>query len=180
MDYFQKIIGEIELHSIEGINECFINGVDPNDLFRGEPLIYELTSEYTRSPRFKDCVKAFTDHGLKFEDKILLSVLLDNASALDSHLSNNRNAIGNEYDLRCAYTPLQKVSLLHICAEFNHVSCAEVLVRFGADINARAGVDEYGFGGQTPIFHTVNQRKEISVTINLSCNTIRKVFFPFQ
>src|SRR4029079_12187733 len=180
MDYFQKIIGEIELHSIEGINECCINGVDPNDLFRGEPLIYELTSEYTRSPRFKDCVKAFTDHGLKFEDKILLSVLLDYAFALDSHLSNNRNAIGNEYDLRCAYTPLQKVSLLHICAEFNHVSCAEVLVRFGADINARAGVDEYGFGGQTPIFHTVNQRKEISVTINLSCNMIRKVFFPFQ
>ena len=162
MDYFQKIIGEIELHSIEGINECFINGVDPNDLFRGEPLIYELTSEYTRSPRFKDCVKAFTDHGLKFEDKILLSVLLDNASALDSHLSNNRNAIGNEYDLRCAYTPLQKVSLLHICAEFNHVSCAEVLVRFGADINARAGVDEYGFGGQTPIFHTVNQNSNQS------------------
>jgi len=162
MDYFQKIIGEIELHSIEGINECFLNGVDPNDLFRGEPLIYELTSEYTRSPRFKDCVKAFADHGLRFEDKILLSVLLDDASALDSHLSKNGNAIGNEYDLRCAYTPLQKVSLLHICAEFNHVSCAEVLVKFGADINARAGVDEYGFGGQTPIFHTVNQNSNQS------------------
>src|SRR6478672_6968922 len=104
MDYFQKIIGEIELHSIEGINECFSNGVDPNDLFRGEPLIDELTSEYTRSPRFKDCIRAFVDHGLKFEDKILLSVLLDDAASLDSYLSANRNAIGNEYDLRCLYT----------------------------------------------------------------------------
>ena len=163
MDYFQKIIGEIELHSVEGINECFSNGVDPNDLFRGEPLIYELTSEYTRSPRFKDCVRTFVDHGLKFEDKILLSVLLDNAAALDSYLRANRNALGNEYDLRCAYTPLREVSLLHICAEFNHVSCAEVLVKYGVDINARAGVDEHGFGGQTPIFHAVNQNSNQSV-----------------
>ena len=82
MDYFQKIIGEIELHSVDGIKECFSKGVNPNDLFRGEPLIYELTSEYTRSPRFKDCVRAFVDHGLKFGDEILLSVLLDDAISL--------------------------------------------------------------------------------------------------
>lgn len=157
MDQFQRIIGEIELHSIEGIKECFSNGVDPNDLFRGEPLIYELTSEYTRSPRFKECVRIFVDHGLKFEDQILLSVLLDDAISLESFFDKDRSAISNEYDLRCAYTPLHKVSLLHICAEFNHVSCAEVLVKYGADVNARAGVDDYGFGGQTPIFHTVNQ-----------------------
>jgi ankyrin repeat protein len=52
---------------------------------------------------------------------------------------------------------LHEVSLLHVCAEFNHLSCAEVLVNSGADINAKAGVDENGFGGQTPVFHTVNQ-----------------------
>ena len=162
MDYFQKIIGEIEVHSVEGIKECFLNGVNPNDLFRGEPLIHELISEYIRSPRFKDCVKIFLDYGLKFEDKILLSILLDDATSLESFLSKDGTAVGNEYQLRCAYTPLYKVSLLHICAEFNHVSCAEVLVKYGADINARAGVDEYGLGGQTPIFHTVNQNSNQS------------------
>jgi len=162
MDYFQKIIGEIELHSLEGIKECFSNGVDPNDLFRGEPLIYELTSEYTRSPRFKECVRIFVDHGLKFEDQILLSVLLDDAVSLESFLDKDRNAVRNGYDLRCAYTPLHKVTLLHICAEFNHVSCAEVLVKYGADVDAKAGVDDYGFGGQTPIFHTVNQNSNQS------------------
>ncbi|HUH32326.1 MAG TPA: ankyrin repeat domain-containing protein, partial [Daejeonella sp.] len=67
------------------------------------------------------------------------------------------------YNLRCAYTPLYQATLLHICAEFNHVSCAEVLVSHGADINARAGTDEYGFGGQTPIFHTVNQNSNNSI-----------------
>lgn len=159
----QKLITDIELHSVEGIQECFSNGVSPNDTFRDEPLIYELTSEYTRTPRFKNCVKAFVDHGLKFDDKILLSVLLDDADSLDMQISNDVEAIKKEYTLRCAYTPLYKATLLHICAEFNHVSCAQILVKHGADINAKAGIDENGFGGQTPVFHTVNQNSNNSI-----------------
>jgi len=54
------------------------------------------------------------------------------------------------------------VNLFHICAEFNHVSCAEVLVKHGIDVNIQAGTDEYGFGAQTPIFHTVNQNSNNS------------------
>ena len=34
--------------------------------------------------RFKDCVKAFVDYGLKFNDEILLSVLLDDATSLEN------------------------------------------------------------------------------------------------
>lgn len=162
MDYLKKIIEDIETHSVEGIRECFSNGVDPNRHFRDEPLIFELTSEYTRSARFKECVKIFVDHGLNFGDKILLSALLDDVQSLDTLLSKDPQAVKKAYTLRCAYTPLYKVTLLHICAEFNHVSCAEILVRYGADINAKAGVDENGFGGQTPVFHTVNQNSNRS------------------
>ena len=163
MDYLEKLIGEIELHSVEGIKECFSKGISPNDHFRSEPLIYELTSEYTRTSRFKDCVKAFVDHGLHFDDKVLLSVLLDDADFLDSQIDHDPGVINKEYSLRCAYTPLYKATLLHICAEFNHISCGEVLVKRGADINAKAGIDENGFGGQTPIFHTVNQNSNNSI-----------------
>ena len=162
MDYLQKIIGEIEAHSVKGIKDCFENGVNPNDHFKGEPLIYELTSEYARGSEFKECVRAFVDQGLVFEDKILLSVLLDDAVALDLQLKKDPEAVTGKYSLRCAYTPLLEASLLHICAEFNHVSCAEVLVKHGADINAKAGNDEHGFGGHTPIFHTVNQNQDQS------------------
>jgi hypothetical protein len=157
MDYLQKLIEDIETHFVEGIRECFSKGVDPNRYFRNEPLIFELTSEYTRSPRFKECVKAFVDYGMNLGDKILLSVLLDDAPSLDTLLAKDLPATKKAYTIRCAYTPLYKVTLLHICAEFNHVSCAEILVKHGADINAKAGVDENGLGGQTPIFHTVNQ-----------------------
>lgn len=162
LNYFEKIIGDIEEHSIEGIRECFAKGVSPNDYYNHQPLIFELTSEYLRSPRFKDCVKTFVDYGLVFEDKPLLSVLLDDAPSLNVQLQKNPDLVNNRYTLRSAFTPLRQATMLHICAEFNHVSCAEVLLKHGADVNAMAGTDEHGFGGQTPVFHTVNQIQNAS------------------
>lgn len=157
MDYHKDIIGQIELHNVEGIKRCFENGVSPNHLFRNEPLINELTSEYLRGPRFKKCVKVFVDFGLKDYDQVLLSVLLDDNKALLSAIELDNSIVHKRYTLRSTYTPLDRVTLLHICAEFNHVSCAEVLLQQGADVDAKARIDEHGFGGQTPIFHTVNQ-----------------------
>lgn len=162
MSHLDEIVIQIELHSAEGIRKCFAEGVDPNVHFRGEPLINELTSEYSRSPRFKDCVKAFVEYGLDFDDKMLLTVLLDDAGSLDRQLADDPQAVFKKYSMRCAYTPLFEATLLHICAEFDHVACAEVLVKHGADINVKAGVDENGFGGQSPIFHTVNQNSNQS------------------
>lgn len=162
MENLQDIITQIELHSPEGIRKCFVEGVNPNQTFNGEPLIYELTSEYTRSARFTDCVKVFVEFGLDLADKALQTVLLDDAYALERLIRDNHEVVNAKYSLRCAYTPLYEVTLLHICAEFNLFSCAQLLIRYDADVNARAGVDEYGFGGQTPIFHTVNQNQNQS------------------
>lgn len=162
MDYLQDIVTQIELHSVQGIRNCFENGVDPNRFYKGKPLIEELTSEYARTSGFKDCVKAFVDYGLQLEDKALLAVLLDDSSTLEKLIAEDPEIITKKYTLRCAYTPLDNATLLHICAEFNHLSCAEVLVKNKADINAKAGTDAYGFGGQTPVFHTVNQNSNHS------------------
>ena len=162
MDYLQKIIGDIECHSVEGISECFRNGINPNSVYNNEPLIYELTSEYARTPNFKECVKEFVNAGLQFDDKNLLAALLDDAKTLEILLTAQPNVVRQRYSLRCAYTPLHQVTLLHICAEFNHLACAQVLVQHGVDINVKAGYDEHGFGGQTPIFHTVNQNSDNS------------------
>lgn len=162
MDPLSQLILAIELHDAEGIRDCFARGISPNEFYRGAPLINELTSEYTRSTRFRECVKAFVTAGLVFDDKTLLAVLLDDEDALERQLQKDPAALQKEYSLRCAYTPLHKVSLLHICAEFNQVAAAKVLVKHGVAINAKAGVDENGFGGQTPVFHTVNQNNNQS------------------
>lgn len=165
MDYLQKIQTYFELHSVEGIKECFANGVDPNEVVNGHSLIYDMINMYTRGPRFKECIQVFVDHGLYFEDKVLLSVLLDNDKLLDKQLCADKNAIEKTYSFNCTFTPLIEASLLHICAEYNHLGCAKVLVKHGANINAKAGVDQYGFGGQTPIFHTVNQDANKSLDV---------------
>jgi hypothetical protein len=99
---------------------------------------------------------------LKFDDNALLVVLLDDSNRLERQIAGDKSVHSKRYSLRCAYTPLYEVSLLHICAEFNHAASAEVLVKQGADVNAVAGTDEIGFGGQTPIFHTVNQNNNQS------------------
>jgi hypothetical protein len=161
LDYHKKILTDIEVHSTEGIEECFKHGVSPNDRYNGKPLLYELTSEYLRSPRFKDCVQVFVKYGLKFDDTVLLSVLLNDANQLKHVLRQNPESAFKTYTLTNAFTPLYEASLLHICAEHNHLACAQVLIKSGMDVNVKAGFDENGFGGQTPVFHTVNQRNNV-------------------
>lgn len=155
MDYLQRIIIDFELHSVKGIKECFENGVNPNEIVDGKALIYHLINMYTPGRSFKERIKAFVAYGLEFEDKILLAVLLDDSKGLDDLLKQDSSALRNKYSFDCTFTPLYKASLLHICAEYNHLACAKTLVNYGIDIDIKAGLDDSGFGGQTPIFHTV-------------------------
>lgn len=161
MDYLAKIITDFEIQSLSGIRECFENGVSPNDTINGRPLIYELINMYSRGPLFQESIRVFVEYGLVFEDKALLAVLLDDPVLLETALLEEKKVLLNKYNFDCTFTPLYQASLIHICAEYNHVSAAKILVKYGVDINAKAGVDEFGFGGQTPIFHTVNQHNNI-------------------
>jgi Ankyrin repeats (3 copies) len=55
---------------------------------------------------------------------------------------------------------LQGATLLHVAAEYGNVDAAKLLLDRGADVNARANVDQIGVGGQTPIFHAVTQFRD--------------------
>jgi ankyrin repeat protein len=46
---------------------------------------------------------------------------------------------------------------LHVAAEYGSLEAAALLLDRGADINARATVDQAGVGGHTAIFHAVTQ-----------------------
>ncbi len=48
-------------------------------------------------------------------------------------------------------------TLLHVAAEFGNIEAARLLLDRGADVNARADIDEAGVGGQSPIFHAASQ-----------------------
>ena len=165
MDYLRKILIDFELHSVEGIRECFRKGVNADSILNGEPLIYSLINMYTRGPLFKECIKAFIENGLVFDDEVLLAVLSDDAIQLDKLLAANKAALQKKYSFNCTFTPLYEASLLHICAEYGHLACAKVLVDHGIDINTKAGIDANGFGGHTSVFHTVNQHANNNIDV---------------
>ena len=68
-------------------------------MYNGKPLIYTLIEMYTRSPQFKDCVRVFADYGLEFDDKALLSVLLDDAASLQDEVKRHPSILFNRYNL---------------------------------------------------------------------------------
>lgn len=163
MPNYNQLLYDIEVHSVEGIRRYFEEGGNPNEVHDGVPLVTTMVEMYTRTPRFKDCVKSFIDYGLEFEDKTLLAVLTDDAQKLEEIVKSDPAIISKTYSLfNNSYTSLTGSTLLHFCAEYNSLACAKVLVKYGADINAKAGLDENGFGGHTPIFHTVNQNSNNS------------------
>jgi hypothetical protein len=158
MPDYNQMLGDIEVHSPEGIRHYFGQGGDPNEIHNGMPLFTTMVEMYLRSPRFSACVQVFIDNGLVFGDQALLAVFTDDAEKLAGMLKADRRLAHQTYEVyNNTFTPLQGGTLLHFCAEYNSVGCAGVLLQYGADVNARAGLDEYGFGGHTPLFHTVNQ-----------------------
>lgn len=162
MPNLKEIIYLIELHDAEGLRNCFAAGISPNKQYNGLPLFFELIGEYTRSPRFKACVAAFVEYGLDWKDDVLVSILLDDAGSLEKILHEKPGDLYKKYTFRTAYTPIYQAGLMHLCAEFNLVECAGLLLKKGLSVNDVAGLDSFGFGGQSPIFHTVNQNQHQS------------------
>jgi hypothetical protein len=152
----------IELHDAEGIKR-FLSSVDSiQQGWDEKPWVELLIGEYTRGPKFKACVQAFLESGDQLRDDILEAVLTNDATRLSQEIQKKPAEVHLIYTFSSAYTPFFEVSLLHLCAEFNHVACAEVLIQQGLSIDTPAGLDSLGFGGQTPIFHTVNQNSNQS------------------
>jgi hypothetical protein len=163
MPDYKQMLYHIEVHSVAGIKKYFEEGGNPNEVHQGVPLFTTMVEMYTRTSRFKECIEAFVHAGLQYPDKALLYVLMDDAEKLQGVIDQDPDTVFSIHsEFNNTYTPLTGGSLLHFCAEYNAVNCAKLLVQHGADINARAGLDEYGFGGHTPVFHTVNQNNNNS------------------
>jgi hypothetical protein len=52
-------------------------------------------------------------------------------------------------------TPLKGATLLHMCVDYDELEIARWLLDRGMHVDARAAVDEDGFGGHTALFATV-------------------------
>jgi hypothetical protein len=150
-------LGAFEEHSPEGIREALALGASPIAPIKGKTPIDCLIEGYLRSSRFAVCFRVLLDAGATIGDPLLEALLLDDDIELQRHLSASPpEEPGRKLRVPCAFTSCDGVTPLHVCAEFNSVRCARVLLNAGVDVNAAADTDGDGFGGQTPVFHAVN------------------------
>ena len=114
---------------------------------------------YLRSAKFEECLRVMLKAGAKIANPVFEAVLLDDDRKLRQLLRSDPRAVFQKIGIPCAFTSLKGASLLHVCAEYNRVKCARVLLKTGVDVNVRAAVDREGLGGHTPLFHTVNSHQ---------------------
>ena len=146
------------------------HGANPNcdnlkRKYRETALDYVIGT-YGRSPeRLSECIDILLAVGgtTRYNAPGVLEVLCQQRDRLAEQLDTDPQLAHRRFpELDCGSTGVRRLlltgaSLLHVAAEFGISEAAALLLDRGADVNARATVDDAGIGGQTAIFHAVTQ-----------------------
>jgi ankyrin repeat protein len=133
--------------------------------YAGTALDYVIGS-YGRSPeRLSTCIDTLLEAGgaTKYDVPGVLPVLRGRLDTLAELIDADPTLVSRRFsELDCGQTGgrslvLRGGTLLHVAAEYHHPAAVALLLDRGADVNARATVDETGVGGQTALFHAVSQ-----------------------
>jgi hypothetical protein len=161
----RQLLDAFDGHDVEAVRAALDAGADPRSPVRGKPPVAWLLEEYTRSDRLPACLRLLLDRGAVLPDPAVTPVLLDDAEAVGKAVRVDPSLLRHRTTLASSFTSLAGVSLLHVAAEYGNLNAARALVEAGADVNAMAAVDEYGLGGHTPLFHTVNSNRNRSAPV---------------
>ena len=167
--YFPIIFAPCETVEPRPIKWLLAHGANPNCAraerkYPGTALDYVIGT-YGRSAQLGECMDILREAGgvTKYEAPAVLDLLRSRLDLLTKHLDADPTLVHRrflELDFGATgarHLTLRGATLLHVAAEYANVEAAKLLLERGADVNARAVVDEAGIGGQTPIFHAVTQ-----------------------
>jgi ankyrin repeat protein len=144
-------------------------GANPNCHARAGTALDYVIGTYGRDPeRLSACIDVLLAAGgtTRYNPPGVLEVLRRPLHLLAEQLDADRQLVHRRFpELDCGSTGgrrllLRGATLLHVAAEFGAVQAARLLLDSGADVNARATVDDAGIGGQTAIFHAVTQFRD--------------------
>jgi ankyrin repeat protein len=142
---------------------------DPNctrpDLPERDTALDYVIATYSRSPQLAECMNLLLNAGGRTRWNIppLLDLLMNRLDMLAAQIERDPALVRRRFEefdfgsTGARKLKLRGATLLHVAAEYGNLDAAMLLLDRGADIDARAVVDEHGVGGQTPIFHAATQ-----------------------
>jgi hypothetical protein len=167
------VMGACETLSVEGFRFLL-------DL--GAPLVNEhgnrlaplclVLETYGRKPTGKHAIlQLLVEQGYALPDTPMMALHRGDVAALRRHLRLDPALLERRFTLREIYpaecgclkggrngmhwTPIDGTTLLHVAVDFREREIFDFLLTEGADVNARALIDDEGFGGHTPLFNAV-------------------------
>jgi ankyrin repeat protein len=139
------------------------------------PVEVVLESD-SRKPAAKHRIlELYVEHGYELPDTPMMALHRGRIDLLERHLRRDpglltrtfsfaeifppefgcRQPDPGSYDEGLPRTPIAGTTLLHVCVEFDELEVARWLLDQGMDPDARADVDDDGFGGHTALFNAV-------------------------
>ncbi len=147
------------------------HGADPmvRSAEYGTPLSMVIGTYSRDAAGRRACLEVFAELGCTLPDTPVMELARGRLDLLDQRLSREPDLLKRRFRLEEIYppevgldpqdglhlTPLAGATLLHLAVEYCDLEAAAWLLDHGADPNLRAATDADGFGGHTPLYHTV-------------------------
>lgn len=161
----EDLLTAFDGHCVEDVRAALQAGANPREPIRGKLATDWLLEQYSRSDSLQECLRLLIASGAALRDPLIAPVVLNDADAIRSAVQADPSLLTHRTTLRSSFTSLENATLLHVAAEYGHLDAARTLIELGADVNAAAGVDQFGLNGHTPLFHTVNSNRNRSAPI---------------
>ncbi len=167
--HFPIIFAPCETVQPRALQWLLEHGADPNCSKPGrkhpETALDYVIGTYSRSAELGECIDLLMNAGCttKRDLPAVLELLRGRLDRFVEHLDRDASLMSRRFgELDFGNTAyrrmlLRESTLLHVAAEYGNVEAARILLEKGADINARAELDEAGVGGQTAVFHAASQ-----------------------